>query len=95
LVTKDLLVLIHLRTGQPYAQVEAKFGISNSTAWRHLHEVMEFLVIHASTVYRALQTTRVRGEQALVLDGTLIPIARLAADRPFYSGKLRWHGVNL
>jgi DDE superfamily endonuclease len=30
-----------------------------------------------------------------VLDGTLIPIDRLAADRPFYSGKHRKHGMNL
>ena len=31
----------------------------------------------------------------VVLDGTLIPIDRLAADRPFYSGKHRRHGMNL
>jgi hypothetical protein len=30
-----------------------------------------------------------------VLDGTLIPIDRVAADRPFYSGKHRKHGMNL
>jgi hypothetical protein len=31
----------------------------------------------------------------VVLDGTLIPIDRLAADRPFYPGKHRKHGMNL
>jgi DDE superfamily endonuclease len=30
-----------------------------------------------------------------VLDGTLIPIDQVAADRPFYSGKHRRHGMNL
>jgi len=30
-----------------------------------------------------------------VVDGTLIPIDRVAADRPFYSGKHRRHGMNL
>jgi hypothetical protein len=30
-----------------------------------------------------------------VIDGTLIPIDRVAADRPFYSGKHRRHGMNL
>jgi DDE superfamily endonuclease len=30
-----------------------------------------------------------------VIDGTLIPIDRVAADRPFYSGKHRKHGMNL
>ena len=31
----------------------------------------------------------------LVLDGTLIPVDRVAADRPFYSGKHKKHGMNL
>jgi hypothetical protein len=31
----------------------------------------------------------------VVLDGTSIPIGRVAADRPFYSGKHRRHGMNL
>src|SRR4029077_7431355 len=31
----------------------------------------------------------------VVIDGTLIPIDRLAADRPFYSGKHHRHGMNL
>jgi hypothetical protein len=29
------------------------------------------------------------------VDGTLIPIDRVAADRPFYSGKHKTHGMNL
>ena len=31
----------------------------------------------------------------MVIDGTLIPIGRLAADRPFYSGKHHKHGMNV
>ncbi len=31
----------------------------------------------------------------LVLDGTLLPIDRIAADRPFYSGKHQKHGMNV
>jgi DDE superfamily endonuclease len=31
----------------------------------------------------------------VIIDGTLIPIDRIAADRPFYSGKHKRHGVNL
>ena len=31
----------------------------------------------------------------MVVDGTLIPIDRVAADRPFYSGKHKRHGMNL
>jgi len=32
---------------------------------------------------------------ATSIDGALIPVDRLAADRPFYSGKHRKHGMNL
>ena len=31
----------------------------------------------------------------MILDGTLLPIDRIAADRPFYSGKHKKHGMNL
>ena len=30
-----------------------------------------------------------------MIDGTPIPIDRVAGDRPFYSGKHRRHGMNL
>jgi hypothetical protein len=35
------------------------------------------------------------GHAYAMIDGTLIPIDRVAADRPFYSGKHRRHGMNL
>jgi hypothetical protein len=35
------------------------------------------------------------GDAYVVLDGTLIPIDRVAKDRPFYSGKHKKHGMNL
>jgi hypothetical protein len=31
----------------------------------------------------------------VLLDGTLLPIDRIAADRPFYSGKHQKHGMNV
>ena len=31
----------------------------------------------------------------VIIDGTLIPVDRAAADRPFYSGEPKRHGVNL
>ncbi len=31
----------------------------------------------------------------LILDGTLLPIDRIAADRPSYSGKHKKHGMNV
>jgi hypothetical protein len=44
---------------------------------------------------RALGAADDAGHACLVIDGTLIPIDRVAADRPFYSGKHRRHGMNL
>ena len=44
---------------------------------------------------RALRAAKKAGHAFVVIDGTLIPIDRLAADRPFYSGKHRRHGMNL
>jgi len=31
----------------------------------------------------------------VLLDGTLLPMGRIAADRPFYSGKHKKHGMNV
>jgi hypothetical protein len=44
---------------------------------------------------QALRDATRAGHAYLVIDGTLIPIDRVAADRPFYSGKHRKHGMNL
>ena len=43
----------------------------------------------------AVRDAKKAGYAYVVLDGTLIPIDRVAADRPFYSGKHRKHGMNL
>ena len=43
----------------------------------------------------ALAAAGQAGHAFVVIDGTLIPIDRVAADRPFYSGKHRKHGMNL
>ena len=42
-----------------------------------------------------LTSAKNAGHAYVVIDGTLIPIDRVAADRPFYSGKHRRHGMNL
>jgi hypothetical protein len=46
-------------------------------------------------LHRALAKAVKAGHAFVVLDGTLIPIDRVAADRPFYSGKHHRHGMNL
>ncbi|MEV6619040.1 transposase family protein, partial [Streptomyces sp. NPDC051051] len=42
------------------------------------------------------ETVRSASSKAFVLlDGTLLPIDRIAADRPYYSGKHKRHGMNV
>ena len=42
-----------------------------------------------------MREAKKKGYAYVVLDGMLIPIDRVAADRPFYSGKHKKHGMNL
>ena len=53
------------------------------------------LAARAARLPAALTAARKAGHAFVVLDATLIPIDRVAADRPFYSGKHRKHGMNL
>src|SRR5215472_15812946 len=81
-----LLVLAYLRKGETFAELAAGFGIGTATAWRYVTETV------------ALMAARARGcagNAYLVIDGAIIPIDRVAADRPFYSGKHRRHSMNL
>jgi hypothetical protein len=60
--------------------------------------VEETVALPAARAPRPRQAVRdvARAAHAyVVLDGTLIPIDRVAADRPFYSGKHNKHGMNL
>jgi hypothetical protein len=43
----------------------------------------------------AVRAAKKAGWAFVVLDGTLIPVDRIAADRPFCSGKHKEHGMNL
>jgi hypothetical protein len=86
-----LLVLAHLRKGDPFAEIAARFGVSTATAWRYVHETVALLAARAPKLCRALRDATDAGHAYVVIDGTLIPIDRLAADQPFYSGKHRRH----
>ena len=43
----------------------------------------------------AVRDAKKAGHAYVIVDGTLIPIDRIAKDRPFYSGKHKKHGMNL
>ena len=90
-----LLVLAYLRKGETFAELAAGFGIGRTTAWRYVDETVELLAARAPKLRGAVRDAKKAGHAYVVLDGTLIPIDRVAADRPFYSGKHKKHGMNL
>lgn len=81
-----------LRKGETFAELAARFGVSTATAWRYVTEAIALQAARAPKLRGALRTAK---EHAyVVIDSTLVPIGRLAADQPFYCGKHRRHGMN-
>lgn len=88
-----LLARAHLRNGYPYAQLAAGFGIGTTTAYRYIAEAVQVLAALAPSLAEAARTASAKA--FVLLDGTLLPTDRIAADRPFYSGKHKKHGMNV
>jgi hypothetical protein len=90
-----LLVLAYLRKGETFAALAAGFGVGTTTAWRYVEETVALLAARAPKLRKAVRDAKKAGYAYVIVDGTLIPIDRVAADRPFYSGKRKKHGMNL
>jgi DDE superfamily endonuclease/Helix-turn-helix of DDE superfamily endonuclease len=90
-----LLALAYLRKGETFADLAAGFGVGTATAWRYVNEAVELLAARAPKLRRAIRDAKKAGHAYVIVDGTLIPAGRVAADRPFYSGKHKKHGMNL
>ena len=60
-----------------------------------MNETVALLAARAPKLRKAVRDAKKAGYAYVVLDGTLIAIDRVAADRPFYSGKHKRHGMNL
>ena len=90
-----LLVLAYLRKGETFNELAAGFGVGTTTAWRYATETVALLAARSPKLPHALAEAKQAGHAYVVIDGTLIPIDRVAADRPFCSGKHRRHGMNL
>ncbi|SDI53355.1 Helix-turn-helix of DDE superfamily endonuclease [Sinosporangium album] len=90
-----LLVLVHLRKGETFREFGAGFGVSVTTAWRYVREAVALLSARSPELGQALRRAERDGLRYLVLDGTPIRTDRVKADRPFYSGKHRAHGMNV
>ncbi|WP_055688285.1 IS5/IS1182 family transposase [Streptomyces prasinus] len=88
-----LPALAHLRCGDTYAQLAAGFRIGIATVHRYIREAIDLLAALAPTLTQAMKTIRTKA--FVILDGTLLPIDRLAADTPYYSGKHKSHGMNV
>ena len=76
-----LLALAHLRCGDTYAQLAAGFGIGIATVYRYIREAVEALSALAPSLAEAMRT--IRAKAFVILDGTLLPIDRIAADTPY------------
>jgi hypothetical protein len=61
--------------------------VGTATAWRYARETITLLAARAPKLRSALAAAKKAGHAFVVIDGTLIPIDRVARDRPFYSGK--------
>jgi hypothetical protein len=90
-----MLVLAYLRKGETFAELAAGFGVGVATAWRYVDEVVALLAARAPKLRKAVRDAKKAGYAYVVLDGTLIPVDRVAADKPSYSGKHKKHGMNL
>ena len=88
-----LLALAHLRNGDTLTRLAAGFEVGVTTAWRYVREAIDLLAATADDLATAM--TRIRLLAYAILDGTLIPIDRVADQKPYYSGKHRRHGVNV
>ena len=89
---QSLLLRAYLRKGETFTELAAGFGVGTATAWRYVTETVALLAARSPKLRRALPAAK---HAYVVIDGTLIPIDRVAADRPFYSGKYKRHGMNL
>jgi hypothetical protein len=89
-----LLVLACLRKGEAFADLAAGFGVGTATAWRYVNEIVALLAARAPKLRQAVRDVKKAWYAYVVLDGTLIPVDRVAADRPSCSGKHRKHGMN-
>jgi hypothetical protein len=88
-----LLALAHLRNGDTLTRLACGFEIGVTTAWRYVREAVDLLAATAEDLATAMN--RIRLLAYAILDGTLIPIDRVADQKPYYSGKHRRHGVNV
>ncbi|MFJ4341261.1 transposase family protein [Streptomyces sp. NPDC088915] len=87
------LASAHPRCGDTRAQLAAGFRTGIETVCRSVREAVDVLAVLAPTPTEATKTIRTKA--FVILDGTLLPTDRIAADTPYHSGKHKRHGMNV
>jgi Helix-turn-helix of DDE superfamily endonuclease len=82
-------VLVYLRKGERFDELAAGIGVGRTTAWRYVNEVVEPPAGRAPKLRQAVRDTKRAGHAYVILDGTLIPVDRVARGRPFYSASTK------
>lgn len=82
-----------MRCGDTSTRLAASFGIGFATAFRYIREALDVLAVLAPTLAKAIETIRTKA--FVILDGTLLPINRIAAYTSYYSSKHKRHGMNV
>jgi DDE superfamily endonuclease/Helix-turn-helix of DDE superfamily endonuclease len=90
-----LLALAYLRKGETFADLAAGFGSAGPRPGGTSGRPWRCSRPGRRSCGRRSGTRRRPGTPTSCWDGTLIPVDRVAADRPFYSGKHQRHGMNL
>ncbi|MBB4981709.1 hypothetical protein GGE06_002619 [Streptomyces sp. SFB5A] len=88
----EVLALAHLRCGGTYAQLTAGFSIGIATVYPYIREAIGVLAALAPALAEVMTTASTKA--FMILDGTLLPIDRIAADTPYCSGRHKRHGMN-
>lgn len=82
-----VFILAWLRDGVDIARLGAAFGMSRATAYRRHREALEVIAAQAPTLTEVLTQTARDRLPYLILDGTEVPIARLAETHISKRGK--------
>ncbi len=75
-----LLALAHLHNGDTLTRLACGFEIGVATAWRYAREAIKLLAACAEDLHTAM--ARIRVLAYAILDGTLIPVDRVADQKP-------------
>ncbi|MFF0591376.1 transposase family protein [Streptomyces sp. NPDC003781] len=88
-----LFVLARLCCGGTCIRLAAGFQVGIATVYRCIREAGGLLASLAPTLEQAMHT--ICRKAYVIVDGTLLPVDRVAADRPYCSGMKKHHGMNV